>query len=315
MIDFRYHLVSLIAVFMALATGILVGSSLLNQNLLDSQRSTIASQATEKENLRRDLATARNEVIYRDDYLTALTAQLLAGKLAGRRIVLVTMPGAAGKDADNLDRALTAAGAKVTGRVGVSEDFFASSEDPRETAVKGEARDEIVRKYSIPELRGQDADVQLAGALMTRGPADPVGAPAKELLNKLDGGGFINKGSVADRADLAVLLVGPPPAEALGATDRTRRGVVGLAAAIDAAGVGAVVAGPSDAAVGGALDGIRKAAATKAVSTVDTVDTVFGQVTTVYALMEQIAGGAGHYGSAADADSPFPDPSKPVGKK
>jgi hypothetical protein len=269
---------------MALATGILVGSSLLNQNLLDSQRAQINSQQAEKENLRRDLSTARNEVIYRDDYLSALSAPLLAGKLTGRRVLVMTMPGSADKDAGNLERALAVAGARVTGRVGISEDFFASPEDSPETAVKGAARDEIVRKYSIPELRGQDADVQLAGALMTRGPADPVGAPAKDLLNKLDGGGFLDKGSVAERADLAVLLVGPPPAEALGATDRTRRGVVGLAGA------------------------------TKTVSTVDTVDSVFGQVATVYALVEQMSGGAGHYGSTADADSPFPDLSQPAKK-
>lgn len=316
MIDFRYHLVSLIAVFMALATGILVGSSLLNQNLLDSQRATIKSQLSEKESLRRDLDTARNEVIYRDGYLSALNAPLLAGKLAGKRVVLMTMPGAAGKDADNLGRVLTTAGAKVTGRVGVSDSFFASSEDPRDTAVKGEARDELVRKFTIPELRGQGANAQLAGALMTRGPAEAVTAPAKELLSKLDGGGFINKGGVADRADLAVLLLGSPPAQVLSSSDRTERGLVALAAAIDAAGGGAVVAGPSDAAVGGPLEGVRKADATgKTVSTVDTVETVFGQVATVYALVEQMSGGSGHYGSAADTDAPFPNPDRPAVKK
>ncbi|HVE28135.1 MAG TPA: copper transporter, partial [Sporichthya sp.] len=72
MVSFRYHLVSLIAVFMAFATGILVGSSLLNQSLLDSQRATISQQNAEKDNLRRDLDTLRSEVIYRDQYLNNL---------------------------------------------------------------------------------------------------------------------------------------------------------------------------------------------------------------------------------------------------
>jgi hypothetical protein len=316
-ISFRYHLVSLIAVFMALATGILVGSSLLNQSLLDSQRATIKAQGAEKDNLRRDLDTARNEVIYRDQYLDNLDDRVLAGQLAGQRVVLVTMPGAAGGDADGLVEALTKAGARVTGRVGVDDGFFATAEDPRDIAAKAAARDAIVQKNPIPELRGQPAVVQLAGALLTRGGVDrTVSAPAKTLLNQLDRGGFISKSGLEDRADLAVLLCGPPPDPALSSTDRTGQGMVGLAAAMDAAGNGVVVTAPTKSAVGGAMDAVRKAGTTRdTISTVDTVETVFGQVATVFALVEQMGGGAGHYGSTSDSDAPFPPAISAPGKK
>lgn len=315
MIDFRYHLVSLIAVFMALATGILVGSSLLNQSLIDRQKAQIKQQTAEKENLRQDLDTARNEINYRDQYLGGLDDALLPGRLAGQRVVLVTLPGASGGDAQGLTESLTLAGAKVTGRVGIADGFFASAEDPRDTAVKGETRDAIVRQNSIPELRGQPANVQVAAAVLTKGPDRPVSEPAKTLLSELDRGGFLNVGNLSDRADLAVLLVGPTPEEALGSTDRTRRGLVGLATAMDAAGNGVVVAGPSDAAVGGAMEGIRQDRTTRdLITTLDSVDTTFGRVATVFALVEQMTGGAGHYGASADADSPFPrlaDPTAP----
>ncbi len=314
MISFRYHLVSLIAVFMALAVGILVGSSLLNQSLLDSQRATISQQNAEKENLRRDLDTVRNEVIYRDQYLDALDDRMLAGQLAGQRVVLVTMPGASGGDADGLAEMFARAGAKVTGRVGVDDGFFATAEDPRDVAAKAQARDDIVAKNAIPELRGQPAEIQLAGAVLTKGGVDrALSAPAKKLLDQLDRGGFISKSGLEDRADLAVVLVGPAPDPALSTTDRTGTGMVGLAGALDAAGNGVVVAAPTKAAVGGAMDAIRKADTTRdTISTVDTIETVFGRVAAVYALVEQMGGGAGHYGSTSDSDAPFPPAKTPA---
>jgi hypothetical protein len=316
-VSFRYHLVSLIAVFMALATGILVGSSLLNQSLIDSQRSTIAQQATEKDNLRRDLDTVRNEVLYRDSYLKDLDDRVLAGQLAGQRVVLFTMPGASGGDADGLTEALKKSGARVTGRVGMDANFFATSEDPRDVAAKAEARDAIIRKTPIPELRGQPAAVQLAGAVLTKGGVDrAMTAPAKTLLQQLDRGGFISKSGLDERADLAVVLCGPPPDPALSTPDRTGDGMVELVAALDAAGNGVVVAAPTKAAVGGVMDAVRKAETTRdTISTVDTVETVFGQVATVFALVEQMGGGVGHYGSTSDSDAPFPAANTPPGKK
>lgn len=308
MVSFRYHLVSLIAVFMALATGILVGSSLLNQSLIDSQRSTIAAQATEKDNLRKELDASRSDVLFRDHAMDDLDDRLLPGQLAGQRVVLLLMPDAAGGDADGLVETLTKAGARVTGRVGVDDGFFATSEDPRDVAAKAEARDAIIRKNPIPELRGQPAPVQLAGAVLTKGGADrTMSAPAKTLLEQLERAGFIKKSGLDDRADLAIVISGPAPDPAVNATDHTGEGMVALATALDAAGNGVVVAASTKSAVAGVMDAVRKAQATRnTVSTVDSIETVFGQVATVYALVEQLGGGAGHYGSTSDADTPFP---------
>jgi hypothetical protein len=242
---------------------------------------------------------------------------MLAGQLAGQRVVLVTMPGASGGDADGLAEMFARAGAKVTGRIGVDDGFFATAEDPRDVAAKAQARDEIVDKNPIPELRGQPAAIQLAGAVLTKGGVDrAVSAPAKKLLEQLDRGGFISKNGLEDRADLAVMLVGPPPDPALSATDRGGAGMVGLASALDGASNGVVVAAPTKAAVGGAMDAIRKADATRnTISTVDTIETVFGRVAAVYALVEQLGGGAGHYGSTSDSDAPFPPAKTQPAKK
>ena len=39
MIDFRYHVISIVAVFLALATGLVLGASLLNTQLIETQNS------------------------------------------------------------------------------------------------------------------------------------------------------------------------------------------------------------------------------------------------------------------------------------
>ena len=51
MIDFRYHLVSLIAVFLAIALGIVIGTTQLNGKVLDDLRGQVSSLEQDKRDL------------------------------------------------------------------------------------------------------------------------------------------------------------------------------------------------------------------------------------------------------------------------
>jgi hypothetical protein len=79
--------------------------------------------------------------------------------------------------------------------------------------------------------------------------------------------------------------------------------VADMATALDATTGGVVLSGGRDAAdAGGALGLVRgDKAATAAVSTVDNGDRAAGRVTVVRALVEQLAGKAGSYGTAPNA--------------
>jgi hypothetical protein len=307
--------VSLIAVFMALATGILVGSSLLNQSLIDSQRSTIASFAAEKDSLRKDLATAQGQVNYRDSYLASLHSTLLTGRLIGHRVVLVIAPGAARKDVDALAKTFTEAGAQLVGRVHVSDDFFAAADDPA-GANKAALREAAIKRLALPDVKSKAPEAQLAGALVTKEASRTLEPAADALLTGLDTDGLISRDQVTDRGDLAVLICGTPPDKPTPVDDRTTAGLVKLVAALDAAGGGAVVAGPSDSVTGGLLAAVRRDGAVSAmVSTVDGVESPFGQVAAAYALVEQIAGGAGQYGASDSGDAALPQFRAPAAKK
>lgn len=306
---------SLIAVFMALATGILVGSSLLNQSLIDSQRSTIASFAAEKDSLRKDLATAQGQVGYRDNYLASLHSTLLTGRLIGHRVVLVSGPNAARKDVDALAKTFNEAGAQLVGRVRINDDFFAAAGDPT-TATKAAVLDSAIKRFALPEVKSKAPEAQLAGALVTKESSRTLEPDADALLTELDSDGLISRDQLTDRGDLAVVVCGTPPDKPTPVDDRTIAGLVKVAAALDAAGGGTVVVGPADAAAGGLLAAVRHdGAVSAAVSTVDGVESPFGQVAAAYALVEQIAGGHGQYGVADSGDSVLPQFRAPAAKK
>ena len=51
MIDFRYHLVSLIAVFMAIALGIIIGTTALNEPILADIKNQVSDLEGDKRSL------------------------------------------------------------------------------------------------------------------------------------------------------------------------------------------------------------------------------------------------------------------------
>ena len=96
MIDFRYHVISIVAVFLALATGLVLGASLLNTQLIETQNdqneSLIARQGGAAGRGRRARGRSRS----RSSSSSARSAPLaVRDLLVGQRVVLVTLPGAA----------------------------------------------------------------------------------------------------------------------------------------------------------------------------------------------------------------------------
>lgn len=289
---------------MALATGVLVGSSLLNQSLIDRQNSQIIALLGEKNGLRQSLDGAQGQIAYRDNYLAGLRGTLLPGRLLGHRVSIVVLPGASGKDVDALTRTLGESGAQIAGRVAVNDDFFADASDP-EVAAKAKRRDDTFRKFALTTVKSKAPAAQFAAAMLTKEAGKTLEAGAESLLTELDRAGLIGRTAVAAPGDLAVLVAGAAPAKGTPVTDRRRSGSVALAAAMDAVGNGAVVVGPVEENAGVVAAVRRDASAAGNVSTVDNVDTPFGLVATVYALVEQLANGSGQYG-AAGGEAPLP---------
>ncbi|MBO0805546.1 MAG: copper transporter [Nocardiopsaceae bacterium] len=123
MIDFRYHLVSIVAVFLALAVGIVLGSTELQGPALgalettsDSLRSQLSATSAERDSYQAQSTAA-------EQFLQTAEPVLLDGRLAGQRVVLITEPGASSGVTGGVRQALATANATVTGQIDLQPKF------------------------------------------------------------------------------------------------------------------------------------------------------------------------------------------------
>ena len=135
MINFRYHIVSLMAVFLALAVGIAVGVS-----LSPSVDESIITQAQQDRNqvtaLRAELDRRANLDTYRSAYDQRTASLVLAGELTDSpRVAVVAMPDAPGSVVTAVGDAVAAAGGRVVSEVKVSAEVV----DPSQAATVEEA--------------------------------------------------------------------------------------------------------------------------------------------------------------------------------
>ncbi|HEV8249801.1 MAG TPA: copper transporter, partial [Gaiellaceae bacterium] len=110
MFDFRYHVVSLAAVFLALVVGIVVGVGLSGQGIV---------QESERENLNRQIAELNAEVDQKDTeleqrqtaerFVDASYPAVMEGRLAGKRIAVVFV-GPADRTRGAIEQTITDAG-------------------------------------------------------------------------------------------------------------------------------------------------------------------------------------------------------------
>ena len=133
MINFRYHIVSLMAVFIALSVGIAVGVSLspsVDQGIL-AEAEQDRQQVTE---LRAELDRVKALDDYRDEYDRQLGDQVTDRVLTGVRVAVVAMPDAPNAVAEAVSTAVAAAGGVVVREVTVSAEVFDATQAETLTA-------------------------------------------------------------------------------------------------------------------------------------------------------------------------------------
>jgi hypothetical protein len=90
MLDFRYHALSLVAVFLALAIGIVLGVTIGNSLLSDAERSLRGDLRANVTGARADAATARADLGGRDRMLDELYPPLVKTRLNGEHVALIS---------------------------------------------------------------------------------------------------------------------------------------------------------------------------------------------------------------------------------
>src|ERR1700712_5457371 len=89
MIDFRYHLVSLIAVFLAVALGIVIGTTQLNGPLTDNLQGQVTALQGDKRSLEDQTKVLQTQLDNVGTFEEAVGPTLVQNTLTGRSVVFV----------------------------------------------------------------------------------------------------------------------------------------------------------------------------------------------------------------------------------
>ncbi|HEU5107107.1 MAG TPA: copper transporter [Micromonosporaceae bacterium] len=305
MINFRYHVVSLTAVFLALAIGLVVGTAALNGPMADSLNDSVNALGKDNKNLREQVGHLQKEVNQEEDFVEEAAPRILDGSLTSRRVLVVTLPNAR-DHVDGVIKMLTTAGAEVTARVDV-EDKFTNPENGVE--LLDLADQAAVPSVPVATLPGNSDGVEksaalLGAVLLDRSPA-VVSADVREVLAAYEAAGYISvDDKVSGPAEVVVVVAGLPYTDRESA--KKNQAVVTTLTQFDEAGR-IVVAGSAVAGDGNAVSSVRgDPTLSKTISTVDNAGTAQGQLVTALAVAEQILSGTGHYGIGAGAESLMP---------
>ena len=315
MIDFRYHLVSIIAVFLALAVGIVLGTAALNGPIQDVLNDNISRLSSDKRALEADVQELRGQVRASDEFALAVGPGLVRGTLTDHRVLLVTTPETPADLPERLTPLLQQAGAQVSGTL----QLLPALSDPQSSAlVEDLVADVVPAGVELPDGEPVErATAELAAALVREADGegvDPGEAQAVvSAFEEVDLVQFSSADQTLQPATLAVVLTGEPPDELDETSGAQQQVVLDLAAQLDVRSDGAVVAGPTGSAGDrGTVRLLRDDSSLPAdVSSVDNVETGTGLVAVVLALREQLAGTVGQYGIGGGTAGALPSAAAP----
>lgn len=316
MIDFRYHIVSLIAVFLALALGLFVGSTTLQSTVTNNLKRQADRVTGENRHLVAQNKVLNSQLSDNRGFIAAIGPYAVANRLSGASVALVSAPGVSSDDRSAFTTELAAAGASVTADVQLQSAYL----DPTQDAELGGLAEQLkLPGHRLPTANGStEISSELAAVLAERPGRNPVSRTHVEsTLSALSDGKFISVSGnpPTHPATLAVMLVPAPNSSLSQATAQAQNTILlSLASQLRRFTTALVVAGPTQTPLvaGGALAAVdADSTLSKTVSTVDLgnqdQDAAAGRVSVVLALAD-LSGKPGSYGLGQSPPVPSASP-------
>lgn len=311
MIDFRYHLVSLISVFLALAVGVVLGAGPLQNSLGTALNDQVTALRENRNATQAKLEQTETAVNERDSYITQAATSLLPGTLASKNVAMVLLPDAKAEDADAIAAQLKNAGATVTGRVSLTSTWVDLSRENYRSTFSGQVQGHLGSTNS-KDANGILGEA-LAKALTANDDSSRVLMDMLSVTVDKSGTPFISVDSTPTAAAEMIVVVGPRPqaSSGKGATVEASPGEDPKAWAKALEGTAGraptVVVGSADG--DGGVVGIIRSEKAK-VTTIDSVGQIAASVSTPLALASTRAGTTGHYGFDKGAEAVMPPVAK-----
>lgn len=305
MINFRYHVVSLTAVFLALAIGLVLGTAALNGPLADDLNNRVSSLSNRNSQLRTEVTQLQGQVESQADFVRDAAPMLLANRLAGKTVLLVSTDTADNKHRDAVAQALTQSGATITGKVRIDKQFI----DPQQEEALADLVSRLVPAGVASTLPNDGVAVETASALLATAlvSGGPVVSEASRtgILSGFSRLGVITvEGRISQQADAVVVVAGQADTDA--DADKLNDAKNQVVQQFDRVARYMALAGPQ--AGSGPVAAVRDDdTLSNQIATVDNVSSPEGQVVVALALAEQYLGRTGHYGSGDGASARVPD--------
>jgi hypothetical protein len=309
-ISFRYHIVSIVSVFLALAVGVALGGGPLKGEVDNTLVEQVEADRRAKADLRAQIAALGAGNAFSDDFATRVAPELVGGSLEGRPVTLLVLPGAEETAVTSLTELVETAGGSVGGTIRAGDGLV----DVSNKQLVDELGSQLLDGVNDVTVAEEAGTYERLGAILARAVATDedggvaVDDSANSILSGLSTADLMSPaGDLARRGSLVLVVSGPGPDDS-DEREGSSAVVTALVDAMDDATDGVVVVGPIAAARGGGVvEAVRREVVTaQEVSTVDTLDRAAGQVVAILALAEQAGGDAGHYGSVDAADGVMP---------
>jgi Copper transport outer membrane protein, MctB len=306
-ISLRQHAISLAAVFLALAVGVVLGSGLLSNSLLSGLRDESKNLHGQINTLNDQKKALNEKISTADAFDTQMAGPMVHDALNGKSVVIFRSPDANNDDVDAVSRIIGQSGGAVTGTLSLTQEFVdANSAEKLRSVVNSSilpAGAQLSTK--LVDQGSQAGDLLGIALLINRDPAVPTVDDQQRdtVLAALRDTGFIGYGNQhIGAANAAAVITGGGLGD-----DAGNQGVsvARFATALAPHGSGVLLAGRDGSSGGTAAVGVARAdaAVTSAISTVDDVDAESGRITTVLGLAELVNGGhTGQYGTGHGAN-------------
>ncbi|GAB3589094.1 copper transporter [Calidifontibacter terrae] len=300
MIDFRYHVVSLVAVFLALATGIVIGGFSLRGTVADQLNGQVVQLRSEKSSLQSQLNQSGAVARKHDDAVTELTPTVLSGTLRNQTVAILALPGTDGDLLKSVGSTLRTGGATVVSTTTLDESLVQSG-GPSESTWRSDAGKLGLSATEVPTDR-------LPGAVLARALTrdDPV---SHAVLDQLAQEGALKVDSKTSKAASGIVVVWNGMSAKASSVKNWGSVISGVGSTVNAVvGVSQGQANTTDGSSPDALIGqLRDTPDTvAAMSTVDDGSSPLGQLALGLALRDEVANKSGQYGLGRDASAVLP---------
>src|SRR5437899_100775 len=185
MVNFRFHVISLVAVFLALGVGVLMGSTAIDQATVKGLKNNLASYKHRSEAERQRANQLSDELSHWDKFAEQARDQLLPGRLAGVPVLVVAVQGVAHDRVTDIHTWLGQSEADDQGTLWLQSKLAVSR-----TGDSQQLAQVLGTTTTRPDSLRREAVGQLSTVLV-RSPSAPTTSPAP-LLTQLRQAGFVD---------------------------------------------------------------------------------------------------------------------------